>query len=71
MCDARPNLTITGVSQWICEEAKKGIFKDKRIITINNGIDTSIFKPTHIQDIEHSESLEKLEYSLKGNYIIM
>lgn len=69
--DAIPNLTITGVSQWICEEAKKGIFKDKRIITINNGIDTNIFKPTHIQDIEHSESFKKLEYSLKGNYIIM
>ncbi len=40
------SLTIVGVSKWISEEASKGIFKDKQIVTIYNGVDIDIFKPT-------------------------
>ena len=40
------SLTVVGVSKWISEEAKQGIFKDNKIVTIYNGVDIDIFKPT-------------------------
>lgn len=69
--DAIPNLTVTGVSNWICEESKKGIFKDKLVVTIHNGIDTQLFRPTILNDIEPTESLQNLKSSLDGHFIIM
>lgn len=69
--DAIPDLTITGVSCWICAESKKGIFKDKCVITIHNGIDVNIFKPTTLLDIESTEILQSLGLALEGHYIIM
>lgn len=69
--DALPNLTVTGVSNWICEESKKGIFHDKNVVTIHNGVDTSVFKPTSLQDIEATEDLKKDQASLKGHFTIM
>lgn len=39
-------LTIVAVSNWLYERAKQSLFfKDKRLLCINNGIDTSIYKP--------------------------
>lgn len=69
--DAIPNLTVTGVSHWICEESKKGIFCDKNVVTIHNGIDTTVFRPTTLQDIESNEALLKLQSELSGHFTIM
>lgn len=43
-------LGIVGVSQWISDEAKKSIFADRSIITINNWIDTEVFKIKEIRN---------------------
>ena len=42
---ALPNLTLVPVSNWLAESARSSILKDKRIVTIHNGINLSIFKP--------------------------
>ena len=41
-----PRLTIVGVSNWISDEARKTFLSVKSIVTVHNGIDPSIFKPT-------------------------
>lgn len=69
--DAISNLTITGVSNWICSEAQKGIFRDKNVVTIHNGVDTTVFRPTTLQEIKPSKELAKLGDSLNGCFIIM
>lgn len=69
--DAIPDLTVTGVSRWICEESQKGIFHDKNVVTIHNGIDTTVFRPTTLQDIEPNEVLLKLQSELSGHFTIM
>lgn len=69
--DAIPDLTVTGVSRWICDESKKGIFHDKNVVTIHNGIDTTIFRPTNLQDIDSSERLQTIQEKLLGNFTIM
>ena len=56
------SLTVVGVSNWISSEAKKGIFKDKDVVTIHNGVDINIFRPTP------SEMREKL--GLKDEFVI-
>ncbi len=43
---AIPRLTVVGVSNWISDEARSTFLSSKRIVTIHNGIDMSIFKPT-------------------------
>lgn len=40
-----PNLTVVCVSDWINHETKKSFLKNSNIITIHNGIDTTVFKP--------------------------
>lgn len=40
------NFTIVGVSDWLTNVIKKSILKNHETITIYNGIDTEIFKPT-------------------------
>ena len=40
-----PNLYIVSPSQWLAGYVKKSILKDKHLAVINNGVDTSIFKP--------------------------
>lgn len=41
-----PNMTIVGLSRWITESAKKSsLFRDKKIITLPNPIDTTVFAP--------------------------
>ena len=42
-----PRLTIVGVSDWISNEARKSFLASKEIKTIHNGIDLTVFKPTH------------------------
>ncbi len=53
------SLTIVGVSKWISNEAKHGIFKDKDIITIYNGVNIDVFKPTFSQIREELGLLNK------------
>lgn len=69
--DAIPNLIITGVSQWICDESKKGIFRDKNVVVIHNGIDTTIFKPTALQGLDVTGSLHDLQKRVSGHFIVM
>lgn len=69
--DAIPDLTITGVSRWICDESQKGIFHDKDVLTIYNGVDTTIFKPTSLDDIETTDSFTNLTSSIKDHFTIM
>lgn len=68
---AIPNFTITGVSDWICKEAKKGIFKKNRIFTIHNGVDVRIFKPTDISEIDSTDELYSLKLLVEGHFVIM
>ena len=46
LLQAIPRLTIVGVSDWISNEAHKSFIASKEIITIHNGIDLTVFKPT-------------------------
>ncbi|MBR1467651.1 MAG: glycosyltransferase [Bacteroidaceae bacterium] len=64
-----PRLIITGVSKWISDECKKSVLKDAKIITIHNGVDLDIFKPTPIPD--SSLDLRNLKVSLSGKRIIL
>ena len=43
---AIPRLTVTGVSEWISNEAKRTFFADTPVVTIRNGVDLDVFKPT-------------------------
>lgn len=43
---AIPHLYITGVSQWMANEALKTFLKDTPSYVITNGIDMEVFKPT-------------------------
>lgn len=57
------NLTVVGVSKWITAEAKAGIFKNANCITIHNGINFDVFKPT-------PSDLRK-QLKLEDKYIIL
>lgn len=39
------NLTVVACSDWIANFVRESYLKDKRILTIRNGVDLSIFKP--------------------------
>ena len=56
-------LTIVGVSSWISSEARKTFLKGKRIETIYNGVDSTVFKPSP------SNLRERL--GLNGKFIIL
>ena len=44
------NLTVAACSDWIANFVRESFLKDKKIITIHNGVDLSIFKPQpHIE----------------------
>ncbi|WP_289687865.1 glycosyltransferase [Muribaculum intestinale] len=43
------NLTIVAVSDWLRGELKKSFLKEYPLLTIHNGIDLSIFKPSAIK----------------------
>ena len=53
-----PNLVVVGVSNWISNEAKKSFFQSKKIVTIQNGVDLEIFKPTE-SDIRKKLNVEE------------
>lgn len=58
-----PRLTIVGCSEWIANEARQSVLKDKNITFIHNGFDMKVFKPTP------SEKRKELE--LEGKYVIL
>lgn len=60
---AIPRLTVTGVSEWISNEAKRTFFADTPVVTIRNGVDLNVFKPT-------PSDLRK-QLGLEGKYIIL
>lgn len=43
---AIPRLIVIGVSEWISNEAKRTFLANKPVVTIRNGVDLEIFKPT-------------------------
>lgn len=43
---AIPHLVVTGVSNWIANEARKTFFSNINVVTIHNGVDINLFKPT-------------------------
>lgn len=60
---AIPQLVVTGVSDWIANEARSTFFRNCKVITIHNGVDTNVFKPT-LSDLRNSLKLE-------GKYVIL
>ncbi len=57
------NLTVTGVSQWILDEGKRGIFHKNNGVVIYNGVDTELFCPT-------SSDLRK-KYNCEDKFVII
>jgi len=43
--NAIPRLSVVGVSEWMSSEAAKGLFKERHILTIRNGVRTDVFAP--------------------------
>jgi len=66
---AIPRLVICGVSEWISEECKKSVLSNSRIVTIHNGIDLNVFKPTPIP--ERSIILKKIQSIVNGRRVIL
>lgn len=58
-----PRLIVTGVSDWISNEAKKTFLSNCKIVTIHNGVDLTVFKPT--------PSDLKKRLNLEGKYVIL
>lgn len=61
--DAIPRLTIVGASEWIANEARKSVLKEKEICFIHNGFDLSVFKP--------SPTSKRKELGLEDKFIIL
>ena len=59
-----PRLKIAGCSEWICNEAKKGIMRGFDITTIRNGVDTDIFKS------RDKQALKKF-FGFEDKFVIM
>ena len=57
------NLTVTGVSDWMRKEGIKTIFANRPSMTIYNGVDLQVFKPT--------KSNLRAVLNLEGKYVIM
>lgn len=60
---AIPRLIVTGVSDWIANEARRTFLKDTKVVTIHNGIDLNVFKPTP------SDFRQRL--GLEGKFVIL
>lgn len=52
-----PRLDVVGVSEWIANEAKRTFFRDSKVLTIHNGVDMEVFKPTP-SDLRKSLNLD-------------
>lgn len=60
---AIPRLTVTGVSDWISNEARRTFLQKAHVVTIHNGVDLQVFKP------RSSDLRERL--GLQGKYVIL
>lgn len=60
---AIPRLIVTGVSDWIANEARRTFLNDTKVVTIHNGIDLNVFKPT--------PSDFRQQLGLNGKYVIL
>lgn len=60
---AIPRLVVTGVSNWISDEARRTFFHNSRVVTVYNGVDMDVFKPTP------SDFRKRL--GLEGKYVIL
>lgn len=60
---AIPRLTVTGVSDWISNEARRTFLQKAHVVTIHNGVDLQVFKP------RPSDLRERL--GLQGKYVIL
>lgn len=58
-----PRLDVVGVSDWISLEAKRTFFCNSHVLTIHNGVDMEVFKPTP------SDMRSRL--GLEGKYLIL
>ena len=55
---AIPRLAVVGVSKWVTQEAGNGsIFADRKLVTIYNWIDFSVFHP-RVSDLRQKHNLE-------------
>lgn len=58
------DLTVVGCSDWISELAKESaVFAEKKVLTIRNGIDLSVFKPI--------DCAFRNEHGLNGKFVIL
>ena len=57
------DLTIVGVSDWISGEASKSFLRGRKILTIYNGIDFNVFKPT--------PSRLRSKYGIEDKYVLL
>jgi len=46
--NAISNLVVVSPSKWMSDQAEQSILKDKLILTINNGVDISVFYPRNV-----------------------
>ena len=59
-----PRLDVVGVSDWIANEAKRTFFRNSHVLTIHNGVDMTVFKPTK-SDLRHRLGLDN-KYVILG-----
>ncbi|KAA6302442.1 MAG: N-acetyl-alpha-D-glucosaminyl L-malate synthase [Candidatus Ordinivivax streblomastigis] len=60
------NLTIVTPSVWLSNIVKQSFLSDKNIVTINNGIDTTVFQPTSQQNIRGKYSIANDKFVILG-----
>jgi putative colanic acid biosynthesis glycosyltransferase len=58
-----PRLRVVGCSDWVCDEARKGILADCDIETVYNGVDISVFQPT--------DSTIRQEHNIGNDFLVM
>lgn len=57
------DMTIITPSQWLADLVKESFLKEYPVIVVHNGIDLSVFKPTH--------SDFRKKYDIKGKFILL
>lgn len=63
-------LTIVPVSEWVGEIVRQSFLKEKQMLVISNGVDTSVFKPLPVQTIHDVECRKRIS-SIDDKFIIM
>lgn len=61
--NAIPRLTMVGCSEWIANECRKSVLKNRDIRVIHNGFDLNIFRPR--------ESSLRKDLNLENKYVIL